>query len=320
MELLIALFRSDTFTKKPLKILVTGSSDAAVDTAAMLLHKTRESMFEKLGKNVFWSFIVYHFIKWLIECNCSIFTTETRKYYEPLKFVIFGEVSTDMRKESIAHYTAANRAILPNKEFDPKVYNGLLNTTRIVFSSKQLLPRLKKYANKFDVILMDNASECNELCSTLALLYSPSSLILFGDPQRTPKDTIGLEKKYPKYNRNGSMFHRLHNRDQIVVKLENCYRFAPQVLSFLNERFYNRGLVQCAQIDVDVRGICVFHNSIDEDMSRFFMQLLRYFDRYPYKIGVILPPNHQQKDFDFGWVIKNRRISKINKMQIEFHT
>lgn len=71
IELLIALVRSDAFAKKPIKILVTGAHDDIINSAATLLHKTRESMHTNIGNDLLSieSEFVYCF-----EFVCMLFT------------------------------------------------------------------------------------------------------------------------------------------------------------------------------------------------------------------------------------------------------
>lgn len=158
-----------------------------------------------------------------------------------------------------------------------------------------------RYSKQFDVILMDNASECNELYSTLALLYSSSSLIFFGDAMRKPKDEMDMDRKYPGLNIDGSMFARLRQRKHCVLKLVNCYRFSPQVLEFVNEVFYNRSLQPVPRPVEYVKGFCVFHHANERVVHIFLTQLLKYFEpNDSYKFGVILPPNISVNDVEIG--------------------
>lgn len=164
---------------------------------------------------------------------------------------------------------------------------------------------------------MDNASECNELYSNLALLYTPSSLVFFGDAMRKPKDHMNLDQKYPKMNLNQSMFERLRYWDRCVLKLENCYRFSPQVLSFINERFYKQTLKPVSHAVEYVKGFCVFHHQNESVMHLLFTALLKYLEQFEtYKYGVILPPNISMQNVTIGWVIEITGIIEIIELQI----
>lgn len=65
---------------------------------------------------------------------------------------------------------------------------------------------------KYDVILMDRASEITELDTLAALAFSPSSIILFGDGKRYPADQYNIlsnDEKYLKKYFYQTIFHYL---------------------------------------------------------------------------------------------------------------
>lgn len=154
---------------------------------------------------------------------------------------------------------------------------------------------------KYDVILFDNASETDEMCSTLPLLFSPSALIMFGDRFRKPKDSLRLNQKYIDYNLNQSMFQRLFDAGHCVLNLKYTGRFSVPVLAFLNHCFYEQSLQSIGQpsnANAQMAGFGVFHRRTDSFMFGLLRLLMQAMPPKDYKYGIILPPNISTRDLD----------------------
>lgn len=152
---------------------------------------------------------------------------------------------------------------------------------------------------------MDNASECDEIHSTLPLIFQPKSLVLFGDVFRKSADSLCLDDKYSQHNLNQSMFKRMHDLNQFddhyTLKLEYCYRFTNDVLSFLNESFYNQTLRGIPfQFHNEFKALGVFHDQRPVIVNQFLIKLLDYISPRSNKYGIILPPNINMQHVDLG--------------------
>ncbi|XP_031633445.1 uncharacterized protein LOC116347127 [Contarinia nasturtii] len=235
IETLIELVRSENFNKKGFKILVTGATDDDVDAIGYWVDKYRND--EKQSGKI------------------------TRQMREQLKFVRYGNVPDSLVSKYIAQYQArdlANRS--SNPCFDR--YQEILQTAKIIFAPNEMLIQLKKYVDKIDVILFENASECDEMNSTVPLLFSPSSLVMFGDSNRNPKDSRDLISKYPKSNTNQSMFKRLLDAKYYVLHLNRTYRFSKLLLHMLNETMYYEKRLELFNRDqqfTQLKGFAVLH-------------------------------------------------------------
>lgn len=142
------------------------------------------------------------------------------------------------------------------------------------------------------MVLFDNASEVDELTSTLSLLFSPKSLILFGDKFERPIDDMELSKKYgADMNFKQSMFGRLVAAGRNVLNLGNQYRFSDPVAHFLSECFYGKKMPKCRISNHNsIQRFALFHRASDDFVFHFIEQLMNTVPNY-YTAGVVLPPN-----------------------------
>lgn len=155
----------------------------------------------------------------------------------------------------------------------------------------------RRYCNKFDVILFDDANKTDEALSTMTLLFSPSSMILFGDPNTKPNDDLGIDKKYPKLNLNQSMFERLRLSRCCVVHIDSQYRFSPKISQFISKCLYNELPVGCRKMQPSkpLDGVNVYHRANDGFCFRFIKNLMKRIDPKTYSFGIIYPPNIDPK-------------------------
>lgn len=155
-----------------------------------------------------------------------------------------------------------------------------------------------RLTQNYDVILFDDASECSEMHSTLALCFSPSAFLMFGDRLRKPKDDLDLEMKYKK-TMNQSMFQRLLNVGHHVLHLKQTVRFSSSVLNFMNEVFYNR-VLQPSGIHThgNINGFRLFYGVKDDSVYYLLRQMMHLFQPRHVKYSLILPPNIYPKDLE----------------------
>lgn len=157
-----------------------------------------------------------------------------------------------------------------------------------------------RHSTKYDVILFDNASEIDELTSTLSLLFSPSALILFGDSYRKPKDSLSLNDKYGS-NLNQSMFQRIYNAGQCIFNLRHTARFSIPVLNFLNHCFYENALRQHVLPQTNrsaVAGFGLFHRRKDDLTYTLLSCLMEVLPPREHSYAIIMPPFISSQDMN----------------------
>jgi superfamily I DNA and/or RNA helicase len=141
-----------------------------------------------------------------------------------------------------------------------KVLEDLMDNSPIVFGNiLKSINNLPSKKNYFDYILVDEASQCNQL-AIVPLLYITRALIAIGDPKQlshipgngiTEKSHNKLLKKYKKNNKDynyvqSSLFDYVNSirisSNQKELFLSYHYRCSPDIIEFSNVNYYNNRL------------------------------------------------------------------------------
>ena len=118
----------------------------------------------------------------------------------------------------------------------------LLNSTHIVLTTLGSAgSRAIESANKFEVILIDEAAQSSEMSTLTALQLGSSHAILVGDPQQLPATVFSMSGRSSKYDR--SLFARLEQCKHPVVMLNVQYRMHPMISEFPRHIFYKGALL-----------------------------------------------------------------------------
>ena len=118
----------------------------------------------------------------------------------------------------------------------------MLNSTHIVLTTLGSAgSQAVKSANKFEVIVIDEAAQSSEMSTLLALQLGSSHAILVGDPQQLPATVFSLSGRSNKYDR--SLFQRLEQCHHPVVMLNIQYRMNPMISEFPRHIFYKGMLI-----------------------------------------------------------------------------
>lgn len=157
-----------------------------------------------------------------------------------------------------------------------------------------------RHFSKFDVILFDDASEIDEAQSTMALLFSPSAVILFGDPCKKAMDPMGIEQKYPKHNLNQSMFERIRKSRRCVLHLDSQYRFGETISRFVSKYLYSGLSVGCRKMQPSktLNGVSIYHRKNDGFCFGFIKNMLQHINPKQYSYGILHPPNINRTDIE----------------------
>lgn len=118
----------------------------------------------------------------------------------------------------------------------------VLNSNHIVLTTLGSSgSRVVADANKFEVVVIDEAAQSSEPSTLVALQLGSSHAILVGDPQQLPATIFSVSGRNTKYDR--SLFQRLEECGHPVHMLNTQYRMHPVISAFPRHIFYD-GMLQ----------------------------------------------------------------------------
>ena len=119
----------------------------------------------------------------------------------------------------------------------PQLETHVLNSSHIVLTTLGSSGgRAVESANKFKVVVIDEAAQSAEPSTLVALLLGSSHAILVGDPQQLPATIFSVSGRSTKYDR--SLFQRLEEGGHKVHLLNTQYRMNPVISEFPRHLFY----------------------------------------------------------------------------------
>jgi len=101
--------------------------------------------------------------------------------------------------------------------------------------------RTMEAADKFEVVVVDEAAQSVEPASLSALQLGTRHAVLVGDPQQLPATIFNVSGRNSKYDR--SLFQRLEEAGQPVYMLNEQYRMHPKISHFPRHIFYGGNLL-----------------------------------------------------------------------------
>lgn len=101
--------------------------------------------------------------------------------------------------------------------------------------------RTLEAADRFEVIVVDEAAQSVEPASLSALRLGSRHAVLVGDPQQLPATIFNVSGRGSKYDR--SLFQRLEEAGQPVYMLNEQYRMHPAISHFPRHIFYGGALL-----------------------------------------------------------------------------
>lgn len=101
--------------------------------------------------------------------------------------------------------------------------------------------RALESASKFEVVVVDEAAQCVEPSTLVALQLGSPHAILVGDPQQLPATIFSVSGRNTKYDR--SLFQRLEEAGHEVHLLNIQYRMHPIISDFPRRIFYDGNLL-----------------------------------------------------------------------------
>lgn len=106
--------------------------------------------------------------------------------------------------------------------------------------------RTLEAADRFEVIVVDEAAQSVEPASLAALRLGNRHAVLVGDPQQLPATIFNMSGRNSKYDR--SLFQRMEEAGQPVYMLNEQYRMHPKISHFPRHIFYQGALLDGASV------------------------------------------------------------------------
>lgn len=210
-----------------------------------------------------------------------------------------------------------------------KNFQSLIEIFPIIFSTNISSSRLGGNNFQFDLVVMDESSQCN-IAHSLIPISKANSLLLVGDPNQL-KPVIILENSInddlmnkfnipSSYNYvNYSILDVMRNHDNIskYILLKYHYRCGKKIIGFSNKRYYNSSLDlsniedegELLFIDVKNKNVVQKNEAYDEAIA-----IIDYIKRNKIKdVAIITPFVNQQK-------LINKMLSENNLTNIHCGT
>ncbi len=156
---------------------------------------------------------------------------------------ILGEEDLDKAAEAFAKYLGEKKNLLRLQKIFPVIATTCISAHR-----------LGEPEPMFDMVIMDEASQCNTAVSLVPILRG-SSLMLVGDPQQLSPvillDEMVNERLKRRYNVSQEYDYRKNSIYKVYlacdavsdeILLHNHYRCHPSIIEFNNKKYYNSRL------------------------------------------------------------------------------
>ena len=174
--------------------------------------------------------------------NQGLYDSNGKKYIP--KFIRIGPNYNPNLKEysldyMINEFVKSNKNDNLNIKDNETIKNQILQNVKIICSTLSMTGSniLLNLNEKFDTIIIDEASQAIELSTLIPLKYNCERLIVLGDPNQlnaTVFSSIAL-----KYNYDQSLFVRFQKAGHKILMLKTQYRMKAEVSNFISEIFYN---------------------------------------------------------------------------------
>ncbi|XP_053684099.1 uncharacterized protein LOC128734108 isoform X2 [Sabethes cyaneus] len=190
---------------------------------------------------------------------------------------------------------------------------------------------------RFDVCIIDEATQCTEIASFSPLQYNIRKLILVGDPKQLPPLVFG--KEAAEAGLKNSLFSRIQNsfigtQFEGVKVLTKQYRMHPEILKWPNEFFYEGKLTSDLQStkcdEFPFKPYTVFsleyqqnqtqseHQIYNDEEIKFVLKLLseimKFCERHT-SIAIITPYTRHKKEIEKD--LRSRRITQVSVLSID---
>lgn len=196
----------------------------------------------------------------------------------------------------------------------------------IIFSTNISSRRLGKSDFMFDLVVMDEAGQCN-VATALIPIAKAEALLLVGDPNQLKpvvileeQVNIDLMEKYnipEKYNyKNNSILDVMIENDNIskYIMLEYHYRCGKKIINFSNQRYYNNSLnLQYIDNDGELQLLDVKNQNVKQKNEAFdeALEIVNYIKRNNITNASIITPFVNQKEL-ITKMLKEQNIQNVD--------
>lgn len=201
----------------------------------------------------------------------------------------------------------------------------LVDVFPIIFSTNISSKRLGNSKFMFDLVVMDEAGQCN-VATSLIPISKANSLLLVGDPNQL-KPVIVLEdltNKFliEKYNISKCYDYKTHSILDIMLENDNIskyillkyhYRCGKKIINFSNQRFYNNSLnLSFIKDDGEIKVLDVKNKNVKQKNEAFdeAYEIAKYIKRNNIDDAFIITPFVNQKD-TIQNLLKENNISNV---------
>uniref|UniRef100_A0A182MNJ5 FHA domain-containing protein n=1 Tax=Anopheles culicifacies TaxID=139723 RepID=A0A182MNJ5_9DIPT len=173
----------------------------------------------------------------------------------------------------------------------------ILNEADVVCTTLGSCSMLASYSIniEFNVCIIDEATQCTELCTLLPLQYNISKLVLVGDVHQLPATVLDQQSVESGFRK--SLFSRLYqsyldNKQQEELKiLTTQYRMHPEISYWPNKHFYQRQLknAPCTEIqrkEIPLKPYMVISLSYDQELTQAQFEIYNK-DEIRFVVGLV---------------------------------
>lgn len=144
--------------------------------------------------------------------------------------------------------------------------------------------------------------------SIIPVIFTPKVFLLFGNHKTKPSDNLNMDRLFPDWNVQQSMFHRIYNfkkeRNETILTLEKCYRFGPGIHQFLNAQFYDGKMIYQTLNQSDGNNnnlrhplvdFSLIHTKEDDLIIKLLQKMISVANPRQNKYAIIVPPTCRDK-------------------------
>lgn len=256
-----------------------------------------------------------------------------RELLKAVHFNAYQEV-TKQKKEGLLKYLRVNSMEISNQNANP--FNDLLQLYPVIASTNYSIDRSIPQDIVFDLVIIDEASQCN-IASSLPAVKRAKRLIIVGDEkqlnpvitveERTDDRNLAFcdlmdKKEVYSFRKNSTfdLFHKIIKPGKTFL-LNEHYRCHPQIIEFSNKQFYQGKLkvkteksagTYCGAHVLNIKGRVAYINkgcrsaSNDDEANYIVDFLLGNVEQLAHKSIGIITPFRRHKD------LLRRKIEKVS--------
>ncbi|XP_053665076.1 uncharacterized protein LOC128714225 [Anopheles marshallii] len=247
-----------------MKVLMCAASNTAVDVIVKKLLRFKESTAHTRNLKV-----VRTGLKTKVDLSCmQVFIDK----------LIQDKISLEYGHDRLRN-TTATEIKPPRTKEEITARSQILNEADIVCTTLGSCPILASYSLdiQFNVCIIDEATQCTELCTLLPLQYKVSKLVLVGDIHQLPATVLDQQSIEAGFRK--SLFSRIYQSyidkqkmDELKV-LTTQYRMHPDICHWPNEYFYQRQLksapcTEAQRKDIPLKPYMVISLSYDQELTQ----------------------------------------------------